>query len=237
MGSLCPCQDCPVKEIGIFSSLCNEELRKVKDLTHQNFYRKRQIIFHEDNPCQGFYILRSGRAKLIKSSRTGRQHIIKLVNPSGVIGADAVFENSPYSFTAEAMEDSEICFVSKETFFSYLRGQPDVAVKIISMLSGELRAARSQMIDMALKDAREKMAGLLLSLAEEYGKVRDEGIVLGVLLTRSELAEMIGVSQETAIRLLSEFKENGLIKTNRRQITIMHEARVRMIAGGEQATA
>lgn len=235
MGSSCPCHDCPIKGIGIFSSLCSEDLRKVKDLTHQNVYKKRQIIFHEDNPCQGFYILRSGRAKLIKSSRTGRQHIIKLVNPAGIMGADAVFENGPYAFTAEAMEDSEICFISKEEFLRYIREQPGVALRIMSVLSEELRTARSQMIDMALKDAREKMAGLLLSLADEYGNTKDDGIILGVLLTRGELAEMIGVSQETAIRLLSEFKENGMIRTHRRQITILHEGKVRMIASGEQA--
>lgn len=232
MGITCPCHECPVKGIGIFSSLCEEDVL-LKDLTHHNFYKKHQIIFHEDNPCQGFYILRSGRVKLTKSSRTGRQQIIKLVKPADIIGEDAVFGNIPYAFTAEAMEDSEICFVNKDDFFRYLKERPDIALKVMSILSGELRAARAQMIDMALKDARERMASLILSLADEYGKARDEGISLGVSLTRAELAEMIGVSQETAIRLLSEFKENGLIKTNRRQITIVNEEKVRMMAGGE----
>lgn len=236
MDGPCPCHTCPAKEFGIFSSLNHEELLKTKNLPHQNFYKKHQIIFHEDNPCQGFYIMRSGRAKLVKSTRTGRQVILKLVNPGGIIGEHAVFENSRYAFTAEAIEDSEICFISKEDFFGILKGRPEIALKIMSILSGELRAARAQVIDMALKEAQERMAALIMGLADEYGKVKIDGIVLGLFLTRSELAEMIGVSQETAIRIISEFRETGLIKTDHRQITILNEKRMRMVASGEQMT-
>jgi CRP/FNR family transcriptional regulator len=233
MGNVCPCHDCPVREAGIFSSFCNEDLLCVRDLTHQNFYKKRQIIFHEENPCQGFYIIRSGRVKLTKSSRTGRQQIIKLVNPAGVMGEDAVFDNAPHPSTAEALEDSEVCLINKGEFLRFLRERPDLAIRIMSVLSGELREARSQVIDMALKDARERMACLILCLANRYGIERDRHLLLDLHLTRSEMAEMIGIAQETAIRLLSEFKENGLIKTNGRQITILDLDGVGMVAGGE----
>ncbi len=232
MGSSCPCHDCPIRCIGIFSSLCDEDLFKIKEFTHQNFYKRRQIIFHEGNSCQGFYVLRSGRVKLIKSHSTGRQQIVKLVSPAGIMGEVAAFENTPYVFTAEAMEDSHICFINKEEFFRFIRERPEIALRMISMLSRELRIARTQMMDIALMDARGRMAGLVLSLAGEYGNARDAD---GLSLTRNEMAEMIGVSQETAIRLLSQFKDDGLIRTNRRQITILSEERLRMIAGGEPA--
>lgn len=236
MGSSCPCHDCPIRCIGIFSSLCDEDLFKIKEFTHQNFYKRRQIIFHEGNSCQGFYVLRSGRVKLIKSHSTGRQQIVKLVSPAGIMGEVAAFENTPYVFTAEAMEDSNICFINKEEFFRFIRERPEIALRMISMLSRELRIARTQMMDIALMDARGRMAGLVLSLAGEYGQARDdEGMLLGLSLTRNEMAEMIGVSQETAIRLLSQFKDDGLIRTNRRHITILNEERLRMIAGGEPA--
>ena len=236
MGGSCPCHTCPAKEFGIFSSLNDEELLKTKNLLHQNFYKKHQTIFHEDNPCHGFYIMRSGRAKLIKSARTGRQVILKLVNPGGFIGEHAVFENSPYAFTAEAIEDSEICFLNKEDFLGIVKRRPEIALKIMSILSGEVRAARAQVIDMALKEAQERMAALIMSLADEYGTVKIDGIVIGLFLTRGELAEMIGVSQETAIRIICEFRDTGLIKTDHRQITILNEKRMRMVASGEQIT-
>lgn len=235
MGGSCLCHTCHTKEFGIFSSLNSEELLKIKDLTHRHFYKKHQIIFHEDNPCEGFYILRSGRAKLIKSTDTGRQVILKLVDPAGFLGEHAIFEDRPYAFTAEAMEDSEICFINKEDFFRVLREKPQVLLKIISILSGELRAARVQLIDMALKDARERMAGLIMNLADEYGKSKKGGIALGLSLTRGEMAEMIGVSQETAIRLISEFKSDGLIETGRHQMTILDGERIRSIAAGEDS--
>lgn len=236
MGGSCPCHTCPAKKFGIFSSLNDEELLKTKNLLHQNFYKKHQIIFHEDAPCQGFYIMRSGRAKLIKSTSAGRQVILKLVNPGGFIGEHAVFENISYAFTAEAMEDSEICFINKEDFFEILKGKPEIALKIMSILSGELRAARTQVIDMALKNAEERMAGLLMNLAKEYGKSKNDGIVLGLSLTRGELAEMIGVSQETAIRIISRFRDVGLINTYYRQITVLNEEGMKMVASGEQMT-
>lgn len=229
----CPCHTCHAKEFGIFSSLDNEELKKIKDLPHPNFYKKRQIIFHEDNPCEGFYVLKSGKAKLVKSSRTGRQHIVKLVKPGGIIGEDGVFEKSPYAFTAEAIEDSEACFINKGGLFNFLKERPAVALKIMSMLSWELRTARSQIVEMALKDARARMAGLILGLACENRRHNEKSCPVELYLTRAEMAEMIGVSQETAIRLICDFRDTGFIKTCHRQITILDEDGLMMAANGE----
>jgi len=162
--------------------------------------------------------------------------ILKIVNPAGFVGEHAVFENRPYAFTTQAMEDSEICFINKDDFFRVIKERSQVLLRVMSILSGELRAAREQIIDMALRNARERMACLIMGLAGEYGRAKDSGIVLELSLTRGELAEMIGVSQETAIRLVSEFKEIGLIDTNGRQMTILNEKGMMAAAAGEQLT-
>lgn len=225
------CRECSVRDISIFSSLDNEECMVIKSLSHKNFYKKRQVIFHEGNPCRWLYILRNGRVKLIKSSSTGRQIILKLVRPGGIIGEHAVFENTPYIFTAVAMEDSELCLIDKDELFGFLKTKPAVAFKLMSVLCSELKAVRRQLIEMAVKNARERMADLILSLAHEYGIRRDKGTLLDISLTRDELGEMVGVTQETAIRLLSEFKENGLIDIYRRSIIVLDSNELKALAG------
>lgn len=225
------CRGCSIRDISIFSSLDDEECMVIKNLSHKNFYKRRQIIFHEGNPCQWLYILRNGTVKLVKSSSAGRQIILKLVKPGGIIGEHAVFENTPYPFTAVAMEDSEICLVDKNELFGFLKMRPAVAFKLMSVLCAELRVARRQLIERASKTARERMAGLILTLAYEYGIKRGNGILLDISLTRDELGEMIGVTQETTSRLLSELKESGLIDIHRRRIIVLDSNELKALVG------
>lgn len=227
------CQKCAVRDINIFSSLDNEECLLIKNLAHKNFYKKRQVIFHEGNPCRWLYIVHKGSVKLVKTGNTGRQIILKLVKPGGIIGEHAVFENTPYPFTAIAIENSEVCLIDKAELFGFLKTRHVVAFKLMSVLCSELRVAREQLIERTLKSARERLAGLILNLASEYGIKNEGGILLNISLTRGEMAEMLGITQETASRLLMEFKDEGLIDIDHRRIIMLDVNSLKMLAGAD----
>ena len=135
---------------------------------------------------------------------------------------EPLFAEEPYQGTAEALEDTEICCIDKNAFFPTLSKNPKLSLAIIKKLSQELRSAEDLATSIAQKSVRERMAELLLMMKQAYGKKTKNGILIDLQLSREEIAEMIGVTQETAIRLLSEFKEDGYIDVKDRDITILN---------------
>ena len=123
--------------------------------------------------------------------------------------------------TAEAIEDSEICFLDKNAFLALLRNDTSIAFKILSRLSHELIHTEGKVLDLAYKSTRVRFAEFLLMLKESFG-VRQEGVHrLDISLSREELAQAVGTTLETAVRLLSEFREEGFIEVRKRTISIL----------------
>ncbi len=174
----------------------------------------------EGDPCYGFYVLKSGRVKLLRISRDGKEQIIKILQPGELLGMEIFYEGKQHSNTAMAMDDCELCFIGKENFFRILDKESSITKKVIIALSRELNLAYEKIGRMGLMNARAKMAHLLSTLASEYGISEDGRIRLNLTLSRMEIAELLGITQETSIRLLKTFKDEGFIEIRRKEIII-----------------
>lgn len=215
------CVECQSHFLGVFCSLDQPALEEFNSHKTTNQYKKGQTIFYEGNQAFGLYCVYSGRIKLYKTGVDGRLQIVRIAGPGDLLGYRAMFSDEPYTATAEAVEDATICCIDKNAFFPVLAKHPDLAMNIIKKLARELRQAEDLATSIAQKSVRERMAELLLILKETYGKKSQNGVLIDLKLSREELAEMIGVTQETAIRLLSEFKKDGMIEIKKRDITIL----------------
>lgn len=219
------CAACQSRIVGIFEQLEGESLEEFNRHKTSNDYKKGQIIFYEGNSSFGLYCIYSGRIKLYKTGIDGRQQIVRISNAGDLLGYRSLFSDEPYHATAEVLEDASVCCIDKKSFFPVLLKNPDLALAVIKKLAVELRTAEDLATSIAHKSVRERMAELLLILKESYGKPDRKGIRIDLRLSREEMADMIGVTQETAIRLLSEFKKDGLIDVKERDITILdHKA-------------
>ncbi|MBI3753217.1 MAG: Crp/Fnr family transcriptional regulator [Deltaproteobacteria bacterium] len=224
--SLCLLCRCRIKENTLFSDLTDEQLDIFKDAVTTSFYKKKDVIFVEGGPCPGFYVVKSGRVKLIKTSKDGKEQIIKILQPGELLGMETFYNGKSYANTAMAMDDCELCFIEKGAFFRIIGEHPSIAKKIIVALSKELDHAYSKIGSMGLMNAREKMAHLLNTLASEYGIKENGRIQLNLSLSRLEIAELLGITQETAIRLLKGFKDDGIIEIKRKEIIIKSPAKL-----------
>jgi len=218
--SLCLLCHCKIKENTLFSDLTDEQLDIFKDAVTTSFHKKKDVVFVEGGPCPGFYVVKSGRIKLIKTSRDGKEQIIKILQPGELLGMETFYDGKRYGNTAMAMDDCELCFIEKRAFFRVIGEHPSIAKKIIIALSKELDHAYSKIGSMGLMTAREKMAHLLHTLAIEYGVKENGKVKLNLSLSRLEIAELLGITQETAIRLLKSFKEDGIIEIKKKEIFI-----------------
>lgn len=216
------CKTCSSRILGVLCDLDSAGVNECNQHKTTNTYKKGQVIFYQGNQAYGLYCIFAGRIKLYKIGVDGKQQIVRIAGPGDLLGYRSLFADEPYHATAEALEDATICCVDKNAFFPMLSKNPQLSLNIIKKLARELRAAEDMATSIAHRSVRERMAELLLMLKETYGKPGKKGIRIDLQLSREELAEMIGITQETAIRLLSEFKLDGLIEVKERDITILN---------------
>lgn len=216
------CKHCDSRLLGVFCDLNQPALEEFNRHKTTNSYKKGQIIFYEGNNAFGLFCIITGRIKLYKSGYDGRPQIVRLAGPGDLLGYRSLFANEPYHATAEALEETSICCIDKTAFYDVLRKDPDLAFNLLRKLSQELRVAEDLATSIAQKSARERMAELLLMLQESYGDFKKDGTKIGLHLSREEMAEMIGTTQETVIRLLSDFKKEKLVHVRERELTVLN---------------
>jgi CRP/FNR family transcriptional regulator len=215
------CKLCPSAGKGIFAQLQSHELEWLDEYKTSNRYRKGQVIFYEGNPQLGLYFVRSGKIKVYKSNTDGKQQILRIASPGDILGHSSLFSGKPSNATAEAIEDAEVCFLDKNGFFSILKNNHSIALNLLNRLSSELIRVEEKTMDLAYKSARARFAELLLTLKESFG-VPQKGLHrLDIALSREELAQAVGTTVETAVRLLTEFREEGFIEVDRKNISIV----------------
>ncbi|MBI5560898.1 MAG: Crp/Fnr family transcriptional regulator [Deltaproteobacteria bacterium] len=229
--SICGICKCRIKENTLFTSLSEEELELLKDVVTTSFYRKKETVFMEGDECTGLYIVRVGRVKLVRSSREGKEHIVKILSPGDLLGLEVFYDGRTYGTNAVAMEDTDLCFVKKKDFFNIIEKEASVARKLVISLGMELHNAYERIGNLGLMNAKEKLAHLLWTLAGEYGVKSNRGVSLNLTLSRLEIAELLGITQETSIRLLKSFKEEGILEIKRKEIVITSMERLADIGG------
>lgn len=215
------CQTCHSRGKSVFCDLSADHLKEIDGAKTTNHYKPHQVVFYEANQPYGLYCIASGKVKVYKMDPQGHQQIVRLAGPGDLLGYRCLLGGEPYSATAETLEEAEICFVDKRTFFHVLETHPITAFHVLSLLSKDLGRAESQMVNLVHKNIRERLAELLLVFEKRYGEKTKNGIRINLSLTREELAELIGTTQESVIRLITEFKEDGLIGVEGRQITLL----------------
>jgi CRP-like cAMP-binding protein len=210
---------CDVCENRARAVLCGGEPRAVPAFArvqHQHRYLAKQTLYHYGTPALGLYLVCQGRIKVGRRNGSGRELILRLVDPGGVLGEEALLEGNRYVGTARALEDSRVAFVSRQDLLRLLAAHSEVAMHLLAHLCQVLVSTQVKFTSLALADARSRMAGLLLDLGRQYGRPTTEGTALSLAVNRGELAAMVGLTPETAMRLLSEFRDEGIIRTDQR---------------------
>ena len=214
------CDDCASRLCSVFNELSDEEMEEISHSKGGNLYKRGQIIFYEGTHPSGLYCINYGKIKIYKIDHTGKEQIVRLAKGGDILGYRSLISGELYSSFASPLEDSLICFIPRSVFFSLLQTNANLSMKIMKMLSMDLKSAETRIANMAQKPVRERLAETLLILKEFYG-VEDDKATLDVALTREDLANVVGTATETVIRLLSEFKHDRIIDLKGRKIKII----------------
>jgi CRP-like cAMP-binding protein len=230
------CEDCPARVGNVVCDLPREVLRDFSGAGTTIVYRPRQVIFGEGTPAAALYLVCHGAVKLYHSDRFGREHILEVAGSGALLGELSLDDGDAMSISAEAITESQISCLARDRLAAFVQHHPETGVRFLAALSRELALARRKVRELALKGAESRLAGLLLQLAAAQGDVASGGR-LHLRYTRRELAEMIGVSTETAIRLLAALKRKGAIAADKRDLVLADVARLTRIAQHDETNA
>lgn len=201
-----------LKKIPIFSALNDEELKEIQHYLAKENFKKKQEIFSEGDPSDWFYILINGKVKITKMSVDGREIIIELISPPDFFGGFAVLKGFPYPANAVAMEDSNVIKISRHNLLKIIDRFPNVMYDMTANLGDRIREFHDTLKNIAFERVESRIVSLLLKLADKIGEKRDnKKILINMRLAKQDIAEMVGTTVETAIRVMSKLKKSGYI--------------------------
>jgi CRP/FNR family transcriptional regulator, polysaccharide utilization system transcription regulator len=197
----------------------------ISDQKKTSKYKKRQLLYSEGNLASSLFFVVRGKVKTYKTNEDAREYIVGLHKEGDFVGYMNLLEDSEYSESAMALEDSEICTIPKQEFFALLFSNRNVAEKFIKMLSNDVKESEERLLKLAYNSVRKRVAESLLMLHDNYKLENNDKFSMPV--SREDLASITGASKETVIRTLSDFKDEGLVEIEGSKITVVQEVKLR----------
>jgi CRP/FNR family transcriptional regulator len=215
------CSGCEARLTSVLKTVEAPRLDEIASAKACTLYRKGQTVFQDGDMPSGLFCIHRGKVKLYKPGDEGRDHIVRFAKAGDVIGYRSLLGGEPYNLSASTLEESVICCIPRETFFGMLREDGNFTTEMIHLLSGQLRETEEQLVHLAQKPVRERLAETLLILRQVYGTENGDDAALNVSLSRDELASVVGTATETLIRTLADLKREKLISTQKKRIRIL----------------
>jgi len=178
-------------------------------------YKKKADIFMEGDLPNAIYYIKSGSVKAYKTNFDGKELITNLYKANDFFGFESLLENNAHQDSALALEDTELVIIPKQDFLTLLQSQRDVSITFISMLCKKVSEKEAQLLNLAYNSVRQRTAEALLKMSTHQDAKES------LTVPREDLAKMVGTAPESVIRVLSDFKEEGLIEIQGGKIKII----------------
>lgn len=224
------CEQCIVRHFNSLKALTKDELLRISGCKTSKFVAKGEVIFNEGENLNGIFCVRDGICKVSKLSENGKDHIIKLLKKGDIIGQRSMINNEATNLSAVAVQDMELCFIPKDEIINDLRKNPNFSMEMLRNLAENVRDTDNMVIDFAQKSVKQRLAKSLLFFKHTFGE--DSDGYLDIVLTREEIASIIGTATESAIRLVSEFKKNKFIAIQGKKLKVLDEKALDKIVTG-----
>lgn len=186
-------------------------------------FKKKSDVFSEGDLPLNVYFVKSGNIKTFKSNPDGKELIINLYTANDFFGFERILENENYRESAVAMQDSELIVIPRYDFMLMIQSHPDVSKSFINLLCKKVAEREAQLLNLAFNSVRQRTAEALLK-AET---LKDSRSVIAI--SRDDLAKMVGTASESVIRVLSDFKDEGLIEIVMGKIKILERSKLEKV--------
>lgn len=193
-----------------------------EDRLYERFGRefsKGDFLFREGEPGKEMFVIQTGRVRIGKTVRDVEKTLV-ILGPGEFFGEMSILNNKPRSATATVEEDSKLLVIDPKTFEAMVRGNAEIAVRMIKKLAARLQEADDQIENLLLRDHNSRVVHYLAHIASKFGHATDDGVVISMSVR--ELASKVGLDQEHVDEVLNKLIRSKLIKITETGLVI-HE--------------
>lgn len=221
-----------IGSIPLYRRLPPEERRRLAAVARVKRYGKGELIFSEGDPADVLYTIASGRVKIFKTTPAGKDVILEIFGPGDPFGAVAVYEERPFPASAMALEETVCLLVHKRDFFALLESHPTFVRSLLLTFTHRLVDLTNRLAELSGGHVEARLARLLLKLADQMGRPTPGGVYIPLHLSRQELADFIGTTIETCIRIMSRWGKEGIVRTEKEGFVVTDRGALEEVALG-----
>ncbi|MDP2813362.1 MAG: Crp/Fnr family transcriptional regulator [Erysipelotrichaceae bacterium] len=213
-----------MRRVPLFAPLSAQEISEVQRLIVQREYKKGEFIIHPLKVMQCLFIINKGKVKVIRPNKDGKEQILYVLTVGEFFGEQALFSRLSEDIMVEALEDSGICTISKAQFQALLQQMPQIAIKMIEVMSHRLTKMEELVESLGINSVDKRVFNLIEEYSIKFGRKTHEGILIQLPLSREEMANHLGITRETISRKLAKYQDEGKIKLiGHKQILLIHK--------------
>jgi CRP/FNR family transcriptional regulator len=202
-----------------------EDRQRIAAVANVRQFEKGETLFNEGDASDFLYTVLAGRVKVFKMTARGSDVILEIFGAGDSVGAVAVYEARPYPASAMALEPTSCLLVPRQAFFAMLDTHPTFVRGLLVGLTHRLVELTNRLTELTGGRIEGRLARLFVKLADDMGQRRPDGIFIPMQLSRQELADMIGTTIETSIRIMSRWGKDQIVRTEKDGFLVVnHEA-------------
>ena len=213
-----------IHNIPLLSSLNEHELNDISKGIVTREFKKGEFIFRTGDKADRLYIVCSGKMKIYNGLPDGREQILYIYGSGDFVGAFNLLKEDEYKYNGQALENTIVSTLTKVKFDEIAIKSPTITLKILEKAYERIRQAETLVDRLSSSNADSKVAGLLLSLVQNFGTIEGKSIVLKLSINREEMGSYAGISRETMTRKLIAFSETGIISLEGNKKIIINDA-------------
>ncbi|MBP6019480.1 MAG: Crp/Fnr family transcriptional regulator [Burkholderiaceae bacterium] len=226
-----------IKNLDLFRRMSDDALDALLPLAQTHLLSTGDAAFRQGNNADHFYVLLHGNLKVVQSTPDGEQVVVRYVVPGEVFGIAHAMRRPTYPATAQAVHESLVLSWPSSTWDQFTADNPHFALNALQTVGQRLQDAHARIQQLSTEEVEQRVARAILRLVDQSGKETDEGIVINFPITRQEIAEMTGTTLHTVSRLLSGWRDRGLVKSGRKRIVVCALDELIRLAEGPQIAA
>lgn len=219
-----------LSQLPFFADLAPTEIEEINRLFREKGYEAGEPVYFAGERATHLYVVAAGKIKVLRHTLGGQDVLLEILTPGEFFGALPGSGKTRYADTAEAQTTCCTLGISHEQFQEILQRHPSVALKVLEITAARLSEAQETIRQLSAHSAERRIAATLLKLAEKLGEPHEEGLLIQMPLSRQDVADMTGTTPETASRILSQLRKQGVIRSGRQWIAIGDEEALRELA-------
>jgi CRP-like cAMP-binding protein len=229
-GSSCACEhlvqpgmsrsDVCLGQLWLFSSLDPAEMRALVTVAHRRSLSAGSYAFLQGEPARWLFVIKAGRIKLTKTDEEGNEILVDIRKAGDFLGETFLSEDADYPLTAECVEESLLCGITREQFERLVSENPAIGLQVMRAMSERIAWLTSRVGDLAATHLEERLYAVLTTVAREHGVRTADGLVIEFPLTHEELSFLVGAHRVSVTKALKSLSEAGKVVRERGRLVL-----------------